>query len=174
MCWACGVALERRSQGKDRYSCHLVTDSSHPVAATIDDSALLGSSPTGNGETGAGKPDRQGLNSTIVDDDRHPVNVFPLDPDNRTRKDNDYSSLWDAHVSMWTDAAIAAGERWAITGFDDLEQLVDAGLLETFAGRKGRANELVGGVRATGVIIDCPVIAQPFEGQDFAPQEPRY
>ena len=182
-------------QGGDRYYYHLVTDSSDPVAATIelgvyaprlaklpafgrseptDDSALLGFSPTANGETGAGNPDRQGLNSTIVDDDRDPVNVFPLDPDNRARKDNNYSPLWDAHVSMWTDAAIAAGQRRVITGFDDLEQLVDAGLLGSFAGSTGRANEFVGGLRATGIIINCPVIAQPFEGQDRAPQGPRY
>ena len=182
-------------QGGDRYYYHLVTDSSDPVAATIelgvyaprlaklpafgrsqtaDDSALLGFSPTANGETGAGNPDRQGLNSTIVDDDRDPVNVFPIDPDNRARRDNNYSPLWDAHVSMWTDAAIAAGQRRVITGFDDLERLVDAGLLTSFAGSTGRANEFVGGLRATGIIINCPVIAQPFEGQDRAPRGPRY
>ncbi len=182
-------------QGGDRYYYHLVTDSSDPVAATIelgvyaprlarlpafgrslpaDDSALLGFSPTANGETGAGNPDRQGLNSTIVDDDRDPVNVFPLDPDNRARRDNDYSPMWDAHVSMWTDAAIAAGQRRAITSFEDLAQLVAAGQLVSFAGSTGRANDFVGGLRATGIIINCPVIAQPFEGQDRAPQGPRY
>ena len=181
-------------QGGDRYYYHLVTDSSDPVAATIelgvyaprlarlpafgrsepdDDSALLGFSPTANGETGAGNPDRQGLNSTIVDDDRDPVNVFPLDPDNRDRRDNNYSPMWDAHVSMWTEEAIAAGARRAITGFDDLAQLVDDGLLESFAGSPGRANDFVGGLRATGIIINCPVIAQPFEGQDRVPQGPR-
>jgi hypothetical protein len=182
-------------QDGDRYYYHLVTDSSDPVAATIelgvyaprlarlpafgrsgpdDDSALLGFSPTANGETGAGNPDRQGLNSTIVDDDRDPVNVFPLDPDNRQRRDNNYSPLWDAHVSSWTQEAIAAGQRRAITGFDDLAQLVDAGVLESFAGSSGRANEFVGGLRATGIIINYPVIAQPFEGQDRAPTGPRF
>ena len=182
-------------QGGDRYYYHLVTDSSDPVAATIelgvyaprlanlpafgssqpdDDSALLGFSPTSNGQTGAGNPDRQGLNSTIVDDDRDPVNVFPLDPDNRDLRDNNYSPMWDAHVSAWTDEAIASGQRRVITGFDDLEQLVDDGLLESFAGSAGPANEFVGGLRATGIIINCPVIAQPFEGQDRAPQGPRF
>lgn len=182
-------------QGGDRYYYHLVTDSSDPVAATIElgvyaprlaklpafgqsevdqDSALLGFSPNGNGLTGAGNPDRQGLNSTIVDDDRDPVNVFPLDPDNRDRHGNNYSPMWDAHVSMWTEKAIDGGQRRAITGFDDLTQLVDEGLLTSFGGSPGEANEFVGGLRATGIIINCPVIAQPFEGQDRAPRGPRF
>ena len=78
-------------QGGDQRYYHLVTDSSDPVAATIelgvyaprlanlpafgesdveDESALLAFSPNANGETGLNNPERQGLNSTIVDDDR--------------------------------------------------------------------------------------------------------
>ena len=102
------------------------------------------------------------------------MNVFPLDPDNRARRDNNYSPLWDAHVSMWTDAAINSGQRRAITGVNDLAQLVDDGLLTSFSGSTGRANDFVGGLRATGIIINCPVIAQPFEGQGRAPQGSRF
>ncbi len=171
-------------QGGERFYYHLVTDSSDPVAATIelavyaprlanlpafgessaaDRSALLGFSPNANGETGADNPERQGLNSTIVDDDRDPVNVFPLDPDNDKRFANGYSPMWDAHVSQWTERAIADGERRAIRGFADLRDLVDRGLVTSFQGSAGPENGFVAGLRTTEIIINCPVIAQPFE-----------
>ena len=171
-------------QGGDEFYYHLVTDSSDPVAATIelgvyaprlanlpafgesnvfDESALLGFSPNTNGETGADNPERQGLNSTIVDGDRDPINVFPLDPDNDKRFANNYSPMWDAHLSAWTDEAIEAGERRAITGFEDLRNLVEAGLVTSFADSPGAENGFVAGLRASDIIINCPVIAQPFE-----------
>ncbi len=174
-------------QGGDEFYYHLVTDSSDPVAATIeqgvyaprlanlpafgesnvfDESALLGFSPNTNGETGADNPERQGLNSTIVDDDRDPINVFPLDPDNDERFANNYSPMWDAHLSAWTDEAIQAGERRRITGFEDLRNLVDAGLVTSFADSPGMENAFVAGLRASNFIINCPVIAQPFEQND--------
>ena len=171
-------------QGGDQFYYHLVTDSSDPVAATVeqgihaprlanlpefgkstldDESALLGFSPNVNGETGADNPERQGLNSTIVDDDRDPINVFPIDPNNGKRLSNNYSPMWDIHLSMWTDEAVEAGKRRRITGFEDLERLVEAGLVVSYEGSPGRANAFVAGLRATNGIINCPVIAQPFE-----------
>ncbi len=185
-------------QGGDRFYYHFVTDSSDPTAAAIeagvyaprlgnlpsygesnvfDRSALLGFSPNANGETGLDNPERQGLNSTIVDGGADPVNVFPLDPDNDRRYFNNYSPMWDAHVNVWTDAAIAAGERRAIRGFGDLRDLVERGLVTSFAGSPGPANGFVAGLNATGLIINCPVIAQPFErvdrdGDDATPFRP--
>ena len=171
-------------QGGDQYYYHLVTDSSDPVAATIelgvyaprlaklprfgesniyDQSALLGFSPNVNGETGADNPERQGLNSTIVDDDRDPINVFPLDPDNDQQFYNNYSPMWDAHLNAWTDEAIAAGKRRRIIGFTDLRNLVEEGLVVSFAGSPGPENGFVAGLRASNAIINCPVICQPFE-----------
>ena len=171
-------------QGGDRRYYHFVTDSSDPAAAAIeagvyaprlgnlpeagesnvfDRSTRLGFSPTMNGETGLDNPERQGLNSTIVDGGADPVNVFPLDPDNDKRYFNNYSPMWDAHVSQWTEAAIAAGERRAITGFGDLRDLVERGLLQSFEGSTGIENGFVANLRATGIIINCPVIAQPGE-----------
>jgi len=138
-----------------RFYYHLVTDSSDAGAATIEQgvytprlgklarfgrslpsepSALLGFSPNTNGETGADNPERQGLNSTILDGDRDPVNVFPLDPDNDKRRANNYSPMWDAHLSQWTDAAIESARRRAIRGFEDLGGLVRSGLVESFGG----------------------------------------
>ena len=170
-------------QGGDRFYYHFVTDSSDAGAATIeqgvytprlaklprfgesrpsDRSALLGFSPNANGQTGATNPERQGLSSTIVDDDRDPVNVFPLDPDNDKRRDNNYSPMWDAHVSQWTQAGIDSGQRRAIRSFEDLAGLVDRGLVESADVSDGRTNSFVAGLQATNLIINCPVIAQPF------------
>lgn len=169
-------------QGGDQFFFHLVTDSSDPVAATIekgvyaprlanlptfgqstefDESALLGFSPVANGITGAGNPNRQGLNSTIADGDRDPINIFPLDPENNVQYGNNYSPMWDAHVSMWTKKAIKAGKRRRITGFDDLRALVEAGLVTSFEGNSGEPNDFVAGLKPTNLIINCPVIAQP-------------
>jgi len=173
-------------QGGERYYYHFVTDASDPAAAAIekgvyaprlanlpaygesnvfDRSALLGFSPNANGETGLDNPERQGLNSTIVDGGVDPVNVFPLDPDNDRRFFNNYSPMWDAHVSEWTEAAIAAGQRRAIRGFEDLRGLVDRGLVRSFSGSTGEPNGFVAGLRTTELIINCPVIAQPFSAR---------
>jgi hypothetical protein len=172
-------------QGGDQFFYHLVTDSSDPVAATIelavyaprlanlptfgqsttfDESALLAFSPVSNGETGVNNPQRQGLNSTIVDNDLDPINVFPLDPDNAKQFNNNYSPMWDAHINMWTEEAIAAGKRRRITSFEDLEDLVDKGYVTDFVGNAGEPNGYVAGLRPTGAIINCPVIAQPLPG----------
>ena len=71
--------------------------------------------------------------------------------------------MWDAHVSEWTQGAIQAGQRRAIRSFADLTTLVRAGRVRSFAGSPGRSNAFVAGLKATGIIINCPVIAQPFE-----------
>jgi hypothetical protein len=146
-------------QGGDQFYYHLVTESSDAVAATIEQgvwsprlgllpgaggansarTARLGFAPTANGPTGVGNPQRQGLNSTIVDDDRAPNNVFPIDPDNRKRTGNDYSPMWDAHVYVWTPEAVAAGERRAVNGVEDLAAL-----------KGGRAGDGCAGERRAG------------------------
>jgi hypothetical protein len=172
-------------QGGDQLYYHFVTDSSDPVAATLeagvyaprlnhlprfgqstleDRSALLGFSPNINGREGRADPQRQGLNYTVASGGEDPINVFPLDPDNSRRQDNNYSPMWDAHVNQWTSDAIDAGERRRITGFADLRALVADGRVESGAiSPAGAGNPFVAGLRPTGIIINCPVIAQPFE-----------
>ncbi len=171
-------------QGGDQFYYHLVTDASDPVPAAIelgvfaprlaklpsfgessvfDQSALLGFSPVINGPTGADNPERQGLGSTIVDDDLDPINIFPLDPANDEQFFNNYSPMWDAHLNMWTQEAIDAGLRRRITSFEDLQSLVDEGLVMSFEGSPGIENGFVAGLNASNAIINCPVIAQPFE-----------
>ena len=170
-------------QGGDEYYFHLVTESSDIGAATIergtytprlgnlptygqslptDESALLGFSPVSNGETGPTNPQRQGLNSTILDGTAYdPINVFPLDPDNKKEYGNNYSPMWDAHINAWTPTAIAAGKRRRITSFEDLAKLVKQGYVTDFSGNYGEPNGFVAGLRPSHVIINCPVMAQP-------------
>ena len=183
-------------EGGDQYYYHLVTDASDPGPAAIElgvyaprmanlpvfgqseldgETVLLGFSPnvnglsaTENGETGA---DRQGLGSTLVDNDLDPVNIFPLDPDNSIEAGNNYSPMWDAHLNMWTDEAINGpngDQRRAITSFADLFNLIDQGLVTSFAGSPGIENDFVGGLRASHAVINCPVICHPFQGEDVA------
>lgn len=170
-------------EGGDQYYFHLVTESSDMGAATIergtytprlaklpmfgksmpsDKSALLGFAPTANGETGANNPQRQGLNSTILDGPAFdPINVFPLDPDNNKEENNNYSPMWDAHIYVWTDAAIQAGKRRQVKSIADLKKLFTDGLITNAPANMGDPNPLIAGLKPTGAIINCPVIAQP-------------
>ncbi len=170
-------------EGGEQYYFHLVTESSDMGAATIergtytprlanlpmfgksmpnDKSALLGFAPTANGETGANNPERQGLNSTILDGNAFdPLNVFPLDPDNNKRENNNYSPMWDAHIYVWTDAAIQAGKRRRVKSIADLTSLFKDGSVKNAPPNKGDANPFIAGLMPTGAIINCPVIAQP-------------
>jgi hypothetical protein len=170
-------------EGGEQYYYHLVTESSDMGAATIergtftprlanlpangksmpnDGSALLGFAPTANGETGANNPKRQGLNSTILDGNAFdPINVFPLDPDNNKRNNNNYSPMWDAHIYVWTDAAIQAGKRRQVKSIADLKGLFEQGLVMNAPANMGDANPLIAGLKPSKAIINCPVIAQP-------------
>lgn len=170
-------------QGGDEYYFHLVTESSDIGAATIergtytprlgnlptfgqslptDESALLGFSPVSNGETGPNNPQRQGLNSTILDGTAYdPINVFPLDPDNQKQYGNNYSPMWDAHINAWTPAAIAAGKRRRIRSIEDLTNLVKQGYVTNAPGNYGEPNGFIAGLLPSHVVINCPVMAQP-------------
>lgn len=177
-------------QGGEQFYYHLVTDASDPAPAAIElgvfaprlaklprfgstmvdsRSALLGFSPNVNGVTGVGVAERQGLGSTLVDlipgtdTPLDPINVFPLDPDNSLEVGNNYSPMWDAHLSVWTDQAINGvnGDvRRRITSIEDLRDLVEAGLVTSFA-PDGPSDGFVAGLASAEAIINCPVIAQP-------------
>ncbi len=170
-------------EGGEQFYFHLVTESSDMGAATIergtftprlanlpefgksmpnDKSALLGFAPLANGETGANNPERQGLNSTILDGNAFdPINVFPLDPENNKKDNNNYSPMWDAHIYAWTDAAIQAGKRKRVKSMTQLKALFDEGSVVNAPPNAGDPNPLVAGLKPTRAIINCPVIAQP-------------
>lgn len=69
--------------------------------------------------------------------------------------------MWDAHIYVWTDAAIQAGKRRQVKSIMDLQNLFANGLVTNFSGNMGNPNPFVAGLKPTGVIINCPVIAQP-------------
>ena len=171
-----------------QYFYHLVTDASAAVPAVLEKgvvdpklakipqfgeslpgekSALLGFSPVLNGRTDKGSGEDQGF-STALANGVDPINVFPIGPDNdnRSRKNN-YSPLWDAHVSMWTQSAIDTGKVHRIHSMDEQKSLIREDLLTSASiNPPGPANPYVGGPRPTQAIIDCPVIAHP----DLPPQ----
>jgi hypothetical protein len=106
--------------------------------------------------------------STALANGIDPINVFPIGPDNDNRsRENNYSPLWDAHVSMWTQAAIDAGKVHRIHSMDEQKSLIREGLLTSASiNPPGPGNPYVGGLRPTQAIINCPVIAHP----DLPPQ----
>ncbi|WP_196891181.1 DUF7482 domain-containing protein [Aureivirga marina] len=179
-------------QGGNPYFYHLVTDAVDAIPATIelgiyaprlanipqfgfstldDESALLGFSPVGNGINDPNDPQRQGLSSAILSDQNgsgplaplDPINVFPVGPKNTLERGNNYSPLWDAHISKWTDEAIDQGMRRRITSFEDLSDLIEAGWVKSFTPGVGPNNPYVHGLSASNAIINCPVIAHPTE-----------
>ena len=175
-------------QGGKQYFYHLVTDASATVPAVLEkgvfapklakipqfgeslpeeESALLGFSPVLNGRTDKGSGDDQGF-STALANGVDPINVFPTGPDNdKSSRENNYSPLWDAHVSMWTAAAIDKGKVHRIHSMDEQKSLIREGLLTSASiNPPGSGNPYVGGLRPTHAIINCPVIAHP----DLPPQ----
>lgn len=154
---------------------YLSTDASDQTAATLEESTyapnmnsapgLADSAPDTsarsaivpivNGQTGFGNPDRQGLVSAILGEGS-PLNVTEIHPRNRGDIPL-YSPLWDVHPAVWTDEAIAAGERKLVTHHETIAKLVEEGLL--VSGGDGPPNPALGGLRAAGFIVNCPVMA---------------
>ncbi|MBC7767207.1 MAG: hypothetical protein H7124_00295 [Phycisphaerales bacterium] len=172
-----------------QYYYHLVTDVSADLPAVLekgvftprlealggfgmsmadDSSTLLGFSPVLNGKTVMGSGDDQGFSTSLHNGGIDPINVFPIPPSNNdTSQRNNYSPLWDAHVSMWTPQAVSAGRVRRITSLRDLEGLVrDGHVTSAMINPPGPGNPYVAGLRSTKAIINCPVIAQP----DLPPQ----
>jgi hypothetical protein len=131
-------------------------------------SALLGFSPVLNGRTDEGSGEDQGFSTALANGGIDPINVFPIGPRNDDpSKDNNYSPLWDAHVSMWTQAAIDAHQVHRIHSMDEQKMLIKQGeLTSADINPPGPGNPYVGGLRPTGAIINCPVVAHP----DLLPQ----
>ncbi len=167
-----------------QYYYHLVTDVSADLPAVLekgvftprlamvpafgksrpgDNSALLGFSPVLNGSTVLGSGQDQGFSTSLRNGGIDPINVFPIPPRNGdASRNNNYSPLWDAHVNMWTAAAIRAGKVRRIHSLDELNGLIKSGLItDAMINPPGAPNSYIGGLRPTRAIINCPVIAQP-------------
>ena len=60
-----------------------------------------------NGRTDKGSGEDQGFSTALANNGIDPINVFPVGPENDNASlENNYSPLWDAHVSMWTSKAV--------------------------------------------------------------------
>jgi len=175
--------LDGYQNGKE-YFYHLVTDASAELPAALENgvfssrlanvpsfgqstpsqpSALLGFSPVLNGLTDPRTGEDQGFMDSITNGGIDPINVFPVGPSNDDRsQNNNYSPLWDAHISMWTDAAMRDGKARRITSIADLQGLVRAGLVTSaMSNPPGAGNPFVAGLRPSKAIINCPIIAHP-------------
>ncbi len=171
-------------QGGRQYFYHLVTDVSAEVPSVLEKgvfaprlanipefgkstpsepSALLGFSPVLNGISDTRTGQHQGFIASLVNNGIDPINVFPYAPSNDDPSEtNNYSPFWDAHVSMWTDAAVESNQVRRITSFEDLKGLVEAGLVtDAVINPEGAGNPWLFGLRPTQAIINCPVIAHP-------------
>lgn len=138
-------------------------DSNNPVAATLEGSTLapglsdiqVGGDDsafsaverlfiTANGPMGKGNPQRQGLNSAIVDGNG-PLNVFGGVPTIAL----DYSPLWDANIGVWTPEAIQKGYRSRLMEEFQILRLAQQGWLTGPDGKE---------YGSTGIIINCPLV----------------
>ncbi len=178
------LSLLDGAQGGKQYYYHLVTDASASLPAVLekgvfaprlamlpsfghsepaDDSALLGFSPNANGITKLDSGQEQGFAASLANGGIDPINVFPLQPRNDdSSESNNYSPLWDAHISLWTPKAIQEGKVHRILSMDEQKQLIAEGLLTSATGdASSPTNAFVGGLHPSDVIINCPVIAQP-------------
>ena len=171
-------------QGGRQYFYHLVTDASASLPAVLekgvdaprlsklptwgesepsDNSALLAFSPNANGITTLDSGQEQGFAASLANGGIDPINVFPLEPDNsNSSESNNYSPLWDAHVSAWTPKAMKEGKVHRIMSMEEQKQLIADGYLTSATGdASSPTNAFVGGLHPSDLLINCPVIAHP-------------
>jgi hypothetical protein len=101
-----------------------------------------------NGQTGENNPERQGLNSALLDG-LDPINIIRWTP-NQPR----YSPLWDVHLTSWSAENVANGTNVMQVDFDDVEKLAGEGQVFSFGG---------GAFGPAGFIVNCPVISEEIE-----------
>jgi hypothetical protein len=139
-------------------------DSSDPTAATLEHvtyAPALNNLPTvnddstassrasltafTNGQTGAKNPNRQGLNSAILDS-QDPLNVLRWNP-----TQGRYSPIWDVHLTQWQ---VPVGQRTLQTDFNTVQGLADDGIVVGFNGTAQGTT-----FAASGFIVNCPIVA---------------
>ncbi len=141
---------------------YLSTEASDPLAATLEGATYtpaLRDIPIGrddsafspierifvfiNGPTGKENPQRQGLNSAIMDGES-PLNVLGGIPSVAT----DYSPLWDMNLGMWTNESINKGYRSRM-----IEEFQILGMAQ-----KGWITGPAGGpFGSVGIVVNCPI-----------------
>jgi hypothetical protein len=138
-------------------------DSSDPVGATLENvtyAPALNSVPTlnddstasaratlvafVNGQTGATNPQRQGLNSAVLDG-LDPLNLLRWNP-----SQGRYSPMWDVNLARWSDQIVAAGQNLRQT---------DVGTAQGLAQKNQLTAPDGSALTASGFIVNCPIIS---------------
>lgn len=98
-----------------------------------------------NGQTGATNPERQGLNSALLDG-LDPLNVLAWNP-----SQGRYSPLWDVHPAAWSARAVASGANVRQSDFGQIINLAEKRIITGPGGAP---------FAAAGFIVDCPIISR--------------
>ncbi len=142
---------------------YLSTDASNPLAAAVEnvtyapkldaapfaggdgtDSARASLAAFVNGQTGAANPQRQGLNSALLDG-LDPLNVLAWNP-----SQGRYSPLWDVFAAAWSAPAVAAGRNTRQFDFGKVKNLAQKGLVTAPDGSA---------FGPAGFIVNCPIVS---------------
>lgn len=117
-----------------------------PFAGGDDtDSARASLAAFTNGQIGANNPERQGLNSALLDG-LDPLNVLAWNP-NQDR----YSPLWDVFLARWSETAVQAGQNPAQRDFGQVRGLGSRGRLTAPDGKT---------FGPSGFVVDCPIVSE--------------
>ena len=163
-----------RGYADARTAWYLSTEASDPIVAALEGATwapTLATAPAAgtttpgsarsaivaiaNGETDRESPERQGMQSALLDG-LAPLNILEGAPDERSARPA-YTPVWDLHLVMWTPAAIAAGQRRKVITLAEARAFAERGLL--VSAMPGAPNSLLAGLHAVGVVINCPVVA---------------
>jgi len=98
-----------------------------------------------NGPTGKDNPQRQGLNSAIIDNASGPLNVFGGVPTIAL----DYSPLWDVNLGEWTKQATDNGYKSRLNQEFQFLDFVEQGWITGPGGKP---------FGSTGNIVNCPIV----------------
>jgi hypothetical protein len=123
-------------------------------AAALDNAPFLGNDSSAssraplagfvNGQTGTSNPQRQGLNSALLDG-LDPLQVVRWNP-----SQGNYSPVWDIHLTRWTDQIVAAGQNLRQTDYGTIENLAEQGAVTAPDGSP---------FAASGFIVNCPIVS---------------
>jgi len=146
-------------------SLYMSMEASDPMVATLDNATFapaIGDLPVGrddsvfsaierlfviaNGPTGRLNPQRQGLNSALMDK-LPPLNLVGGLPTVAL----DYSPAWDLNLGFWTETAIRKGYRSRVIDEFQLLSLVVGGHI---TGPNGKP------FGSTGIVVNCPIVAR--------------
>ena len=118
-----------------------------------DTSAREAIIPAVNGPRGINNSERQGLESALLGQG-DPLNIIQEEPG-----DDEYSPVWDVTPFVWTQAAIADGERQRLESADEVAREFERGNIVSAGFSTGPRNDSLEGLRAGGFISNCPVVA---------------